>query len=174
MLYSFHHYHERTDIMEITKNILFLPAVCRETPRIPDFVQSAFDIFYTQYLDMPGREKRFNSIGRVRLSNDRYMNYAFIRPITEEFIADCYAAGSSLLMDTALLPYQNGEARRYIKDRQTAMPRILHSHLSNIHPVPGYQNKRESIRNAAYDFLYEISRTAYYEASKDIFKRISA
>lgn len=156
------------------RKIIFLDTAAYSQQKTPEIIKTAFEIFYAGYLDRPGRENQFAAIGKIYIDKPISMNFPCIEPLIKSFVTDCHTAGSSLLMDITLLPPFNADALNYLNSIWTHLPVILSTYLSRISQAFTYKEKRESTKSAVYDFLYQISKQAYYAAAIKMYKRISA
>lgn len=160
--------------MQHIGNLIYLQAQDYLRQDVPELTQTAFEVFYGQYLDQPGREALFKSIGRIKTEAPLEDNLHLLHLLIRQFVTDCYIAGRSLLMDSALLPEKKTGAHAYLAAQQAYLNTVLAAHLRQIPSSLTGQEKRENIRSAVLDFLFHISRQAYYAASREMYRRISA
>ena len=162
-------------------NIIFLNSGNSSHLNTPEIIKTSFEIFYAEYLDKPGREKLFKALGKIGMGVSGNTNLLHIEPLVKSFVMDCYTAGKNLFKDVAFsylttIPrfIYDSDAFCYLSDIWIHLPVILSSCLNRVSTKLNYSKRREGVRNAVYDFLFEISRQAYYTAAMDMYKRITA
>lgn len=139
----------------------------------PELLRTTFDLYYTAYLDRPGQERQFQHIRNVKPAAPAADTFALLEPLIARFVIDGYSAGQNFMVHAPAQIPACPEAAHYLERQLPFLSSLLKTYLSHINETaltPG----QEPIQHAVYDFLYEISKVAYYDAVQLLFKRISA